>query len=671
MIALCEAESRSVTPAPEWTPPAHGNGDTSGLPGTDYNLRGSWRELLERYGWTYLFHHGGLDYWRRPGKTTPGCSATTGLRTDCGKDLLYNFSSNAVPFEQNQSYSKFAAKAFLEFGGNFKLCYQALLLAGYGTPATPMGQIHSATLSGGNEVSSARKIEPYVPFPTEALPTPLRQFVEHGSRSLGCDPAYFALPALAVVASCIGNARVIVLKPDWHEPSVLWSCVVGESSTLKSPAWQKVVAPLYRWQGSNFRNYEPLLKQWEKDHEKWSHLSKQHAAATAKAALNPNNPKIPRPPALADEPVKPVERRLIVSDTTVEKVVELLEQNPRGLLLVRDELGGWIGSFQRYRTKGSDLPFWLEVFRAGPYLYDRKTGDKRRIYVPRAAVSNCGSITPGALRSVLTAEHLDHGLGARLILAMPPRREKHWTEARIPADVASAYEDLLVKLLALDGDQDDQGELIPAEVGLNQDAKPVWIRFYNGWAKLTAAAEGDLASAYSKLEGMAARFTLLHHTVVELMAGRDGRADIGPESVKAGATLARWFGNEAHRIYSTLSETPAERDVRQLIEWLQQRGGSVTARDLQRSNARKYPSSKAANAALEELVKNGLGQWEQTSTTPHGGQPARRSSLRPTPDTTDSTHPEEPLPDEQASDSTSDSTSENPQKHGVFGGYCR
>jgi hypothetical protein len=338
------------------------------------------------------------------------------------------------------------------------------------------------------------------------------------------------------------------------------------------------------------------------------------------------------------------------------------------LLLVRDELGGWIGSFQRYRNKGSDLPFWLEVFRAGPYLYDRKTGDKRRIYIPRAAVSNCGSITPGALRNVLTAEHLDHGLGARLLLAMPPRKEKHWSEACIPEDIKNAYEDLLVKLLALDGDQNDQGDLIPAKVNLNPDAKALWIPFYNSWAQATAASEGDLASAFSKLEGIAARFALLHHTVTEVIAGRDGRADIRPESVEAGVILARWFGNEDRRIYATLSETPAERDVRQLIEWIRQRGGSTTARVLQNSNSRKYPSSEAAKAALDELVKGGFGEWKQTSTSSAGGRPTWKFFLNPTPDKTDTTSPEEPLPDEEASDTTSDTTSENPQKHGVSGG---
>jgi len=47
------------------------------------------------------------------------------------------------------------------------------------------------------------------------------------------------------------------------------------------------------------------------------------------------------------EPEPPTERRLLVSDLTCEKLGVLLQDNPLGLLLVRDELAAWIGAFDR------------------------------------------------------------------------------------------------------------------------------------------------------------------------------------------------------------------------------------------------------------------------------------------------------------------------------------
>jgi hypothetical protein len=107
--------------------------------------------------------------------------------------------------------------------------------------------------------------DPYVPFPTEALPLPLRTFVEQASAAIGCDPSFVALPALSVVASLIGNSRTVRLKRDWFEPSVVWTGIVGDSGTLKSPAIAAAVGPLYRLQKQLIRKLQADLEEWEKE----------------------------------------------------------------------------------------------------------------------------------------------------------------------------------------------------------------------------------------------------------------------------------------------------------------------------------------------------------------------------------------------------------------------
>src|SRR5262249_11528498 len=69
--------------------------------GDDYNQRGpAWSEILEPHGWKRVWSHGDVVYWRRPGKQTPGISATTGYcKSRDGADLLAVFSTNAYPFQ--------------------------------------------------------------------------------------------------------------------------------------------------------------------------------------------------------------------------------------------------------------------------------------------------------------------------------------------------------------------------------------------------------------------------------------------------------------------------------------------------------------------------------------------------------------------------------------------
>lgn len=96
-------------------------------PSDDYNLRGSWEDLLIPLGWEVVGHRGETTLWRRPDKRE-GVSATTNYR---GNDLLHCFSSS-TPLEAGRSYSKFAALVKLEFNGDFRQASRELARRGFG-----------------------------------------------------------------------------------------------------------------------------------------------------------------------------------------------------------------------------------------------------------------------------------------------------------------------------------------------------------------------------------------------------------------------------------------------------------------------------------------------------------------------------------------------------------
>jgi hypothetical protein len=103
--------------------------------------------------------------------------------------------------------------------------------------------------------------------------------------------------------------------------------------------------------------------------------------------------------------------------------------------------------------------------------------------------------------------------------------------------------------------------------------------------------------------------------------------------MEAGITLANWFKHEALRLYAMLDESDASRDQRRLTEWIVAKGVAVTARDVQRGCSwLKGPG--AAERALEEMVRSGRGQWDQ-SEPGQRGQPTRRFKLSTLIDTID------------------------------------
>ena len=83
-----------------------------------------------------------------------------------------------------------------------------------------------------------------------------------------------------------------------------------------------------------------------------------------------------RPAAVSDEPHVP---RLFVNDATVERLGVILAGQPRGGLLIRDELAGWLTGMNRYNGGGSDRPFWIEAYGGRGFTVERVTRAPVRI----------------------------------------------------------------------------------------------------------------------------------------------------------------------------------------------------------------------------------------------------------------------------------------------------
>jgi hypothetical protein len=451
----------------------------------------------------------------------------------------------------------------------------------------------------------------YKPFPVAALPEPVCSFVTEAASAIGCDPAYVALGVLAGLAASIGNTRRIKLKGSWCEPSVFWTATVGESGTWKSPALDVALAPLHRLQGKAIDEYRIEKKAYDEEIERYIQAKRSRKRTPTEEELTRPDPPIPW--------------RILCSDVTVEALASLLQNSPRGLLLVRDELSGWIKGFDQYKSaQGADAAHFLSMHRAGDLLVDRKTNSEI-VYVRHAAVSVTGGIQPRVLKRVLGEEHLDNGLAARLLLAMPPRLPKRWTDEEISLSTATRFSDLYSSLLELDFEVDEEGDKKPADLALTVSGKGAWVRFYNQHGLEQARRDGDLAAAFSKLEGYCARFAL----VIHLIRCQNGDPTLETEeaidsgSIEAGVALTTWFAHETERVYSALGIAPAAPSLPSLEEIIRRRGGRISVRELMQASRRYRGSAEMARAALEQLAEMGLGRWVQ----PHTGRAGRPSEV--------------------------------------------
>lgn len=126
------APAAPLDDASAWLMSGGGSGDhTEGgvKPGDDFEAKTTWANILGPHGWTAAHTAGRTTYWRRPGKNTPGFSATTGHAAD--RDRLYVFTTS-TEFQTETPYTKFSAHALLNHNGDHSAAARELRRRGYG-----------------------------------------------------------------------------------------------------------------------------------------------------------------------------------------------------------------------------------------------------------------------------------------------------------------------------------------------------------------------------------------------------------------------------------------------------------------------------------------------------------------------------------------------------------
>ena len=89
---------------------------------------------------------------------------------------------------------------------------------------------------------------------------------------------------------------------------------------------------------------------------------------------------------------------------------------------------------------------------------------------------------------------------------------------------------------------------------LSDEAKRLWIEYFNRHRAELADLDDDLAAAWSKLEAYAARFALIFQ-LCSWAAGEPHASDeqVDEAAMVSGIALSDWFGGEAKRVYGLFS----------------------------------------------------------------------------------------------------------------------
>ena len=473
-------------------------------------------------------------------------------------------------------------------------------------------------------------LPPVQTFDPALLPAALRPWITDIADRMQCPPDYPAAATVVCLAAVVG--RQVGIRPkardDWTVAANLWGAIIGRPSLLKSPA---LAEPMKAVDALEVKARDAHADA-EKEHRAALTLNAAYAkeATTRLQKAVKDGDKL-KAEALAreaiEEPEPPARRRYKTSDATVEMLGELLRDNPRGVLVFRDELVGFLRSLDREGREGTRA-FYLEAWNGtGGFVFDRI--GRGTVEIEAACVSILGGIQPGPLADYLS-ETLrggagDDGLLQRFQVAVWPDPPAVWVNVdRWPDSTArQTARQVFDRLDAID----------PGAIGATQDEgdRLPWLRFdaaaqalFDHWRAVlerrlrTEDLPPALESHLAKYRSLAPSLALLSHLADV------GRGPVGEPSLLRGLAWCEYLESHARRIYAP-ALAPDLCAARELDRRLLSLPEPFTAKDIYK-NCWRGLDREGTTAALATLEDFGRVRGERTQGP---GRPTVRYRVNP------------------------------------------
>ncbi len=440
-------------------------------------------------------------------------------------------------------------------------------------------------------------------FEMALLPEAFRPWIEDISERMQCPPDFPAVASMVALGSVVG--RQITIRPkredDWQVVPNLWGAVVARSGLLKSPSMVDPLRPVHKLELDGRNDHDRAVQEYEAQKLIAEAEKKHHQEEIKKAVKQGKDASEHAAAAVAAEDVAPARRRYIVNDTTVEKLGEIMNPNPRGVLLFRDELTGFLKTMDREGHE-ADRAFYLQAWNgSGRFTYDRI--GRGTIDIEAVCVSILGGIQPGPLsqyvRRAARGGADDDGLLQRFQLIVWPNVSKSWkNHDRTP--------DLMARMKAarvfeeLDALDPEGGAVEPLPYQhFNTEAQEE----FDQWrADLELRLRSDKEPPL--MESHLAKYRSLIPTLALLIHLADsGQGQVGPQALKQAMAWGEYLESHARRVYAA-AISPARSAARALADRLLARDlpeKGFALRDVYRNEWSKLADREDVQMAVDLL----------------------------------------------------------------------
>ena len=461
-------------------------------------------------------------------------------------------------------------------------------------------------------------LPPVPPLDLGLLPAPFRPWVADVAERMQCPPDFLAAGATVALAAVVG--RRVAVRPeqfdDWTAVPNLWGGVVAPPSFLKSPALKAMTAPLRKLEAAAWERHEAEAREHEAGkivQAQAADLLKADVRKATKSGDHAAAMDLARQMAAGEAAAGPTPVRYIVNDPTVEKLGEIMRDNPRGVLAFRDELTGLLKGLDKDGQEQARA-FYLEAWNGdGSFTFDRIVRGSVRL--SGMCLSVLGGIQPGPLgdyqRAAAGTGKGDDGLLQRFQFVvwpdMPPtwRKVDRWPDTPARRDAHAVFDRLdAADAAAVGAEEPDDDGAVPF-LRFDAAGQRAFDKWRAGLERRVRSGElpRGLDAHLGKFRSLVPSLALLTHLA------EGGSGPIPGNAADRAVAWADYLEGHAGRLYAATArpELKAAADLRRRIvkdardpDCLLRDG--FAARDVYRNGVAGLGTAAEAAAALSLLV---------------------------------------------------------------------
>ena len=430
---------------------------------------------------------------------------------------------------------------------------------------------------------------PDMGIPLDCLPQKMQRTILDLAHYENYNIEYTTACMLSATATAIGNTCHVLIKGTWQSSPALFMMLVGRPGTGKTP-------PL-------MFAYRPLRKQDEERLYQYQRDLDIYLSSIGSADVN--------------DMKRPKYQKTVISDTTIEGLIQQHGNNPRGVACVVDEIIGLFKSVERY-GKGSNLiETFLSAYSGEAIDVIRKT-DPRPVYIKRPCINIIGSVQTGLLSRICSPDNLTNGLIDRFLFVYPKNQKiSLWESGSISDWKTDFHEDwqaVIDKILVTECAFDEKtSTVVPQVLKMSDEARQYFFEWVNGIITQINAIEDDamVETRSAKLSIQAARLALIIQ-ILRWAYGESHREFIDVESARSAIKFVEYFEDCYTRVQDAVveDEVGEQRDV-----WLSLLPGQFSTNEAIEKGKKAGIPTRTVHRILKQLCS---GKHPKLEKVKHG-----------------------------------------------------